>query len=254
MQTVVTPIYLDWPFWAVVVSIAAVVLSQIPPIHVLLKKARLDLEIYSKVCITHRLGNPNLQSHLILSNVGGRKVRVRSIHVAISRDGKSSIELPAQNYLQNQNDTDAVLFTTFSLLPNQEWAHITNFLNFFDRNDEQLYLEIEGRMQAEFREKRTETDRTPMEESDLIELSSNVVEPATQFFEKHYFWKPGEYTMTVNVLTDNKSTNITKRCRFTVFESHTETLCAIKEHYKYGGGFWWSPNVQRSVNIEVTEA
>ena len=46
METITTPIYLDWSFWAVIVAIAAVVLSQIPPIHVLLKKAKLDLELY----------------------------------------------------------------------------------------------------------------------------------------------------------------------------------------------------------------
>src|SRR5690606_16295838 len=99
MQNVAMPLYMDWSFWAVVVASIAVLLSQLPPIHVIYKKAKLDLELYSKISITHKLGNPNLQLHLILNNIGGRRVRVKDINVAISRDGIHLINLPAQNYL-----------------------------------------------------------------------------------------------------------------------------------------------------------
>ena len=83
MQNAATPLYFDWSFWAVIIALIAVVLSQIPPIHIILKRARLDLELYSKLSITHKLGNPNLQLHLILNNIGGRRVRVKNINVSI---------------------------------------------------------------------------------------------------------------------------------------------------------------------------
>ena len=82
MQNVAAPLYMDWSFWAVVIAFAALVLSQLPPIHVMLKRAKLDLELYSKISITHKLGNPNLQLHLILSNIGGRRVSVTDIKVS----------------------------------------------------------------------------------------------------------------------------------------------------------------------------
>lgn len=151
MQDIAIPLYMDWKFWAVVISFAALVLSQLPPVHIMLKRAKLELELYSKISITHKLGNPNLQLHLILNNIGGRRVRIKDIKVSISKDGKHLMELPAQNYLQNQNDQNTVLFTTFSLNPSDEWAHITNFLNFFSRDDEKEYQEIEGSLLADFR-------------------------------------------------------------------------------------------------------
>ena len=83
------PLYLNWSFWAVLVAAIAAILSQIPPIKELVKKAKLDLEVYSKISITHKIGNPNLQLHLILSNIGGRNVRVKDITVSISRDEKT---------------------------------------------------------------------------------------------------------------------------------------------------------------------
>lgn len=253
MQNVATPLYMDWSFWAVVVAFAALVLSQIPPIHVMLRRAKLDLELYSKVSVMHKLGNPNIQLHLILNNIGGRRVRVKDIKVSISKDGKHLVDLQAQNYLQNQNDQNSILFTTFALEPKAEWAHTTNFLNFFSRDDEKNYQKIEGDLLADLRAHQKEIKGEENKE-ELYEHPNVLVQPAFEFFEKHFCWKAGEYSMSVTVTTDSTSAGISKNYRFTIFESHTETLSAIKEHFKYGGGLYWNPKIQTSVILEVTEA
>lgn len=255
MQNAATPLCnMDWSFWAVFVASVAVVLSQIPPIHVILKRAKLDLELYSKIYITHRLGNPNLQLHLILNNIGGRRVRVKNINVSISRDGIHSIELPAQTYLQNQNDQNAVLFTAISLHPKDEWAHTTNFLEYFNRDDEKAYQRIEGDLLADLRSHEKEVQGESAGGSDhLYEHPDELVQPAFEFFENHFFWKAGEYSMAINVVTDSKSVDIKKHYRFTVFESNTETLTSIKEYFKYGGGLYWNPSIPTSVILEVAE-
>jgi hypothetical protein len=78
------PFYLNWTFWAVIISFIALVLSQLPPLHIFLKKAKLDFELFSSVCLTHKVGNPNLESHIIINNVGGRNVRVKGIKIDVS--------------------------------------------------------------------------------------------------------------------------------------------------------------------------
>ncbi len=168
MQGTEIPLYLDWSFWAVIVAFIAVLLSQIPPIKELVKKAKLDLEVYSKISITHKVGNPNLMLHLIITNIGGRNIRIKDICVSLSRDGKVLFLLPAQNYLQNQNDQNTLLFTTFSLVPNQEWAHIANFLNLFDRVDEKKYQDIEGDMIADYRAKAKELETKEGTRSNIL--------------------------------------------------------------------------------------
>jgi len=80
-----TPFYLDWTFWAVVVAFLALVLSQLPPIHIMLRRAKLDVEAYSRIHLTHKIGNPNAQLHLIISNVGGQEVKVKSIVLHFKR-------------------------------------------------------------------------------------------------------------------------------------------------------------------------
>ncbi|MGM0630019.1 MAG: hypothetical protein ACQESI_02475, partial [Pseudomonadota bacterium] len=104
MEHIATPLYLDWSFWAVVVAALAIALSQLPPVLTWFRRAKLEIEPYSKIAITHRVGNPNLQFHLIINNIGGRKIRVKNIHVNLNRDGIKVATLPAQNYLQNQSD------------------------------------------------------------------------------------------------------------------------------------------------------
>jgi hypothetical protein len=245
-------VFADWSFWAVVVAAIAVVLSQLPPVHLLFKKAKLDLELYSKISVTHKVGNPNLQLHLLILNVGGRKVRIKDIRATIERDGTQVAILPAQNYLQDPSDQRAVLFTSFSLTLGQEWAHIVNFLNFFGREEEKRYRDLEAAMLADFREKRALATE---EQKDPIELDSSTVTPFLDFFGERFVWCPGEYKLDVILLTDQESANLSKSFRFTLFESHSAQLRAITDYYKYGGGIWWDPqNVQVAVIVDVKEA
>jgi hypothetical protein len=153
--------------------------------------------------------------------------------------------------LQNQNDQSTLLFTTFSLIPSEEWAHILNLLKFFNRDDENEYRALEARMLADFRQKKdalTEEPKTP------IELDEAIVQPFHAFFNRHFIWNAGEFLLKVNVTTDNEKADIVKIYRFTVFESHTDQLKAITEHYKFGGGIWWDPKIPTSVILDIKEA
>lgn len=137
--------YLNWTFWAVVVASLALILSQLPPVHMLLKKAKLDMELFSRMHITHKVGNPNLQIHLIVSNVGGKTIKIKSITSTIKKDGEQIAVLPAQSYLQEPSDKTPLLFTRISLKPKEEWAHIVKFLNYFSRPDERKYRDGEAK-------------------------------------------------------------------------------------------------------------
>ena len=251
MEEVTTPLYLNWSFWAVVVAAIAALLSQLPPMLLWFKRAKLEIELYSKISITHKVGNPNLQIHIIINNIGGCKIRIKNITASLERDGNLVATLPAQNYLQNQNSQNTLLFTTFSLKPAEEWAHIINLLNFFNRNDENKYRSLEADMQSDFRKKKAALTEEP---KNPIEIEESLVKPFHDFFNSHFIWDSGEYKLTVNVTTDQEKANISKTYRFTIFESHTGQLKAITEHFKYGGGIWWDPNIPVSAILDIKEA
>ncbi len=251
MEQASTAFYLDWSFWAVVVALLAIVLSQLPPVLSWFRRPKIEIEPYSKIAITHKVGNPNLQIHLIVNNTGGRQVRIKDISVRLRRDGIETAHLPAQNFLQHQTDKNTLLFTAFSLKPGEEWAHITNFLHFFNREDENLYRSLEQAMLADFHAKRDALGHEPKE---FIEIEDRFVQPFHEFFRNKFIWSAGEYDLTIYVKTDRPSADLERHYRFTLFESHVSQLEAITEFFKYGGGISWDPNVQTNIIVDLKEA
>ena len=177
-----THFYLDWTFWAVVAAFLALVLSQLPPIHIMLRRAKLDVEAYSRIHLTHKIGNPYAQLHLIVSNVGGREVKVKSIVLHFKRGDEDKFTLPAQNYLQALGDKDTVLLTSFKLKPKDEWAHIVNFLNFFSRTDEKAFRQIESNLKSDILAKK----ELPENKDKFVEATPNNVQPVIEFFQHKF--------------------------------------------------------------------
>ncbi len=130
------PFYLDWNFWTVIIVFMAVILSQIPPLHILFRKVKIDCDIHSKIFIHHKVGNHNLQIHTIINNIGNGSVKIKNINATIIRDNKKIVILPVQSFLMNQFDANPVLFTPFLLKPNDEWSNTINLLNYFNGKDE----------------------------------------------------------------------------------------------------------------------
>ena len=250
MAETAIPLYLDWSFWAVVVAAVAILLSQLPPVHILFKKASLDMELYSRIYITHKVGNPNLSFHLILNNNGGRVIKIRKITATIKKDGKQIAVLPAQNYLQNPNDKMPILLTSFSLKPKQEWAHSVNFLNYFSRTEEKKYREAESKLKTNILEKRKITQ----EKDSLIEVGSEYVKPFTDIFNAKFLWLADEYEMCVSVNVKPEKANIEKNYRFTLFESDSEELSKHKDDFKYGDGIYWNSGNHPGLSIQIIEA
>lgn len=247
-EVVNTPIYLDWSFWAVVVAAIAIILSQIQPIHLLLKSAKLDIESYSRIHITHKVGNPNVQLHLIITNIGGRTIKVKGISLDIFRDGSLIVSLPAQNYLQDPQTKNTVLFTRFPLKPNEEWSHFVNFLNFFPRAEEKVYREAESNL------KQNISNKMPTTEKDkLVEADPKFVKPFLEFFDKKFIWSAGEYEMTLKIETDNSRTNLRRKFRFTLFESDSKELTEYSGDFKFGAGIYWDNTKHTGLIVQINE-
>jgi len=244
------PFYSDWSFWAVLVAAIAVLLSQLSPIHILFKKASLDMELHSRMYITHKVGNPNISFHLILNNNGGRVIKIRKITATIKKDRKQIAALPAQNYLQNPNDKTPILLTSFSLKPKQEWAHFVNFLNYFSRTDEKKYRKAESRLKARIMEKR----KTTSDKDSLVKVGSEYVSPFMDMFNTKFLWQADEYEICVSVNVKPEKANIEKTYRFTLFESDSEELSKYKDAFKYGDGIYWDSGNHPGLNIQITEA
>lgn len=249
-QIALVPFYLDWTFWAVAVSVVALILSQLPPIHILLRRAKLDVEAYSRMHLTHKVGNPNAQLHLIISNSGGRELRIRGIALRLRRGTEDEFVLPAQTYLQSPGDKEAVLLTSFKLKPKEEWAHIVNFLKFFSRQDEKHYRQLEANLRQDILAK-----HDALVDKNLVVMADDEnVQPLIKFFESKFRWLPGEYELTLQVQVQPERASLSKRYRVTLFESDSKELTDYRDDYKYGFGVCLDSQRHVGVIVPLTEA
>src|SRR5438874_532991 len=147
------PIYLDWTFWAFVVAALALILSQIPPLPVLFRRAAVTLQPYDRLNATHYLGNPNVNLHVQLINTGGR--------------------------------AGSFIFTPFTLELGREWVNFVSFYAVFNTADEReskrltkdLRTDIDAKLLAQ-----------PPDANALVEADPARVAPLQAFFDAREFW------------------------------------------------------------------
>jgi len=244
-----TPFYLDWQFWSALVAIIALILSQLPPVHVLLRRPRLRCETFSRMHLTHKVGNPNAQWHIIIENVGGKAVRVKSISLVFSKADGQSFELPAQNYLRKPDATENVLLTPFRLAVGDEWAHIVNFFSIFSREEDKAYRQLESAIRSDILAQR----ENPVNRDKLCEADPLLVRNLMAFFERHFQWEPGEYHVELRIVTDLTDANISQRYRFSLFESESKELRDYSEKYRFGAGVYYMSPEQPGIIVPVHE-
>jgi hypothetical protein len=240
------PLYLDWQFWAAVAAGLALVLSQLPPVHLWFRPRRLEVEVHSRVQITHKVGNPNVSMFVSIRNTGGRELRIRSLQIALRRDDTPLGTFPAQNYIESPSSPSSVLFVPFSLKPGETWAHSTSFLNFFDRATEKFYRERESVLVADIRKK---IQALPEGDKPLVIAEPSLVSPFLDLFNRLFVWQPGEYVAELSVLAEPGSASFVRKFRFTLYESDSEELRSHTEDYKFGGGL--SYNIDKHAGVFV---
>ncbi len=250
MPTPPAPFYLDWTFWAAVWALVAIVLSQLPPIHLLLRPKRLEVEVHSRIGITHKVGNPNASVVVSVRNTGGRELRIRALRLDITRDGKPLLALPAQNYFELPSSQSSVLFVPFSLKPGDTWAHSVTFLNFFDRLTEKQFREKLSALDSEIRQK---LRVRPEDDKRAVIADPVLVQPFNALFEKLFVWLPGEYVANLQVDAEPGSASYSKKYRFTLYESDTAELRAHVEDYPFGGGLAYNVERHTGINVPLAE-
>jgi hypothetical protein len=243
------PLLLDWAFWAAVLALVAIVLSQIPPILTIIRRANVEIELYTHVYLTHQFGNPNVQLHVILRNTGGRSIRIKAMRLRIKRDNNEVATLLAQNYLPDPTDfKKQVLFTRVQLDSDAEWAHSVNFFNYFPREDQNTLRAAE----AALREFYTVITRLPENADRIVEADPPLIAPFQNLFRQRFIWKPGEYEVRLEVEDSDGNLARQKNFNLTLFETDSNDLARISEGYRTGDGITWHSGKYQGLPIAIS--
>jgi hypothetical protein len=245
-----TPFYLDWTFWAVIVSFVAIILSQLPPVLLWFRPRHLDVEVHSSIQVTHKVGNPNVGMYVSVRNTGGRELRIRSLKLGLTRDNNPLLTLVGQNYFETPSSLSAVLLVPFTLKPNECWGHRVNFWNQFDRATERLYRESESALIADIRAK---LQSKPENDKDIVIAEPELVVSFLNLFEKMFLWLPGEYVVELIVDAQVASASCSKKFRFTLYESDTAELKSHTADYKAGGGISYNVDKHAGLSVPLSE-
>jgi hypothetical protein len=249
-KTVVASLWTDWAFWSMAVSVLAIVLTQLPPLRQMFRKGRLKVDVYSQMFLHHKYGNPNAQLHLILSNRGGRTVRVKNLTMDFKNRSGGTFSLPAANYLEKQGDQFGALFVPFNIKASEEWSHIVNFYPPISRQDDISAREATATLRHDLHMKRlAEQDPSRLVEGDEIN-----VKPFKDLFLKQFRWLADEYELNLHAETEPPNALESQRLRVVIFEADTKVLVDATAEYKYGHGILPNTPVSEGVAVMVSAA
>lgn len=244
------PFYFEWEFWTALVAFLALVLSQLPPLYSLFRRGKLKLEAYERLNLSHLMGNSNAQLHLIVMNEGGRPVRVKQMTLTFRREAEPPWELKGRGYYQSIGDASAVLLTPFTIGARQEWAHTVNFITPLSRQDEQRLRQLQSALRNDIQTKKA----LPENADSVVEAAPNTLNPVLAFYQQKFKWEPGEYAVTVTIITEPSKATLTKAYRMTLFESDAADLRSYRDEYKYGlGVYFFNGDRQPGILPALTE-
>jgi hypothetical protein len=249
LNQVGVPFYTDIKFWSLIISIAALLLSQWKFFANIFRRASLSVEPYSQAYLTHRFGWTNAQLHMTLINSGGRKVRIKGIAMRISNASADTFTIPVTGYYQKQSDTQTMLFRPFSLDPGEEWAHIAQFYQLLPRHEDKFIRQAISTLRADVLEKLAQ--RPKESEHIVVYAEESNVTPIVDFFERHFKWSAEEYRLTLSIDTEPPSAVKDQQFRFVLFESDIAEMRRIVGKYRTGEGVYFPPEVLDGVHIPL---
>ncbi|AXF04778.1 hypothetical protein [Paraburkholderia hospita] len=234
------PIYADPNFWQGAAAIAALVLSQLPPIKLWFKRAKLDVECFDRMALKHDVGAAAAELHLTLTNTGGADVRIKKISLNFTR-GTERRELDARGYYEKSTDKQATLFTPVTLKPKESWGYNVNFFKFATREVRQEYSTHAHALRMDVVRKVAERNANQQQRpnGELVEADPALVAPLLALFDAQFFWRTGEYQIELVIETDKPYANTSRKFRCTLFEGDSERLRVHRDHLKYGNGVFY---------------
>ena len=229
------PFYLDWTFWAFASSAVAILLSQLPPVRLWFRRAHLSLETQDRVHVTHMIGYPNVQMYISLMNNGARAVRVKKIHLELSRHGQGVASLDSMNYHPGESN-DRVILMPFTLAAGAEWRYRVNFIEPLVAKDDRELFKMRRALKENISEKfRSSREKDP-DRKEYVVADQVALQPILDLFQKKFLWDAGEYEISVRVITGDLRSDVAGHYRFTLYDPDSDELRAYSDDYQYGFG------------------
>jgi len=196
------------------IALLALITSLWPKIRALFIKGKVEVDIHSRINMTHNVGRPVLNVPITIRNIGARTLRVESIRIELIKDDADIDTLLALAYV-NPTTNNYLLFRKFILEPNKEWSHAIYFSKYLTRDDNKKLKKAELNRNKKF-PNYTNNTLPYIEDNEILE------KPFNELFDKNFKWNDGNYVLKFIIETGDKKMDFVQDYEFTIFESQTE--------------------------------
>jgi hypothetical protein len=236
-----------------VVSVAALVLSQLPPIKQLLKGKKLRLAVADRAQLSHFFGNTNMTLWLDIENVGGRTLTVRSVRCYLLCDGVPVQPLAARTYVITESlsreKPAVVTMPEIALKIGDRWS---GYIQLYDNRA--WTTDIEHKLKTVIRKIKEDVSAKAIARDDAIRINPKLTPPGEGLVDadqlllnelveiKNNLKKvvQGNYSLLVAAYEDSDGKPLkVLGFEFTLFKEDIGEVFENVDDWKHGYGIQW---------------
>jgi hypothetical protein len=230
--------YKQTTVWAVIISVMALVLSQLPPVVTWIPKNQTKVEIGNKIWVGNNIGIAGYQVLIDLENNGNRNLTISNFELQVVYPNATVKLIKADSYLKNlpgQSVAQYFPITTIRLGVGERWVESLMFHPVPSPNEEEEINRFKLQISQSIWSKFQALGAAQYTPNIRLAADSEFVNEAINFFNHRFDLEKGIYK--VSLICDVNSEKVTlKRFEFTLYDYHIKAFKLQTDDYKYGYG------------------
>jgi len=237
--------YKQTSVWAIVISVIAVVFSQLPPVSDWLPKDHLQVDIGNQIALPTILGAQGYFVLVDFDNQGNRAVNLSRIQLEVVWPNGSLRTLDVRYFSEPKND-NYFFATTLKLKPQERLVYYLTFYPKSSPNEDETMGRLRQKISDSILERRRLLRPQEYTPDTLVEADSKLVAEAIRLFNQRLILETGLYKATLSCEKNGERVNI-KTFEFTLYDYHIDTLRSQANDFKYGWGVSGSPDQNKEL-------
>ena len=250
--------------WMALTAIAALVLSQLPPvlprIWGFVRGGTVLVTSQDSFGLTHHLGRAFLILPVQIENTGSIPVTVASIDCVVRRLGTGADSdvwrMPARTYYADSTQSwqgggpSRLFIGAIHLKPGETWQEVVHCYKPSSLDDEEKAQELQDEIADYIYRKLRERREAGDDDRRLVEVDEKLVDDARDFANRMFGLTKGEYELYVSASDRGGGLLGVAKYQFILYENMIRSLRSISEEYQYGFGVSEGPPPHKRTLIE----
>jgi hypothetical protein len=248
--------YRQTAFWAVIISVIALILSQLPPIRTWIPNQDVKIEVGNRIGFPSNMGIPGYQILVDLKNTGNRSLTISNLGLEVTYPNGTAKRVDAISYIKilpGQSEPQSFPITSIKLNAGEGWTEMVGFTATPSPSEEEEINRLRLQIYQSYLSKVKAMSPSQYNPSFPIEVDSKVVAEASNFFNQKFDLEKGIYKAAVICDINGRKATL-KKFEFTLYDYHINMYKSQAEDYKYGWGVYAPPDPNKQIWAVVSQS